>query len=111
MKLENDVDVGPYYTHLIDRTNTKSERDDVATCVAFLMARLGPNMAESYNERQIHVSNQIMTADRTSMHDDILEPIVLLRMNSDWMHVRHGSFQEVLPQLDLGIASMFEVLD
>ena len=79
-----------------------AEKDDVATYVAFVMARLAPNMAESFNERQIHVTNQILTSDRTSMKDDLLEVLAILRMNSKWIHKRKHIFRNVMIHLDMG---------
>ncbi|HIL95038.1 MAG TPA: hypothetical protein EYG51_03880 [Pseudomonadales bacterium] len=96
-----DVDIGPHYSALVDEASF-SDKEDVATFVAFLMARVGDNMAESYNERQIHVCNQIMTSDRTSMNDDILEWLAVLRMNRVWILERKSIFQDVLPHLDIG---------
>ena len=52
--------------------------------VALTISRLGINMAESFNERQIHVCNQIMTPERTRMHDDLLESLAVLRINREW---------------------------
>jgi hypothetical protein len=105
-----DVNIGPYYSELIGATQT-SKKEDMATFVAFIMARLGPNMAESFNERQIHVCNQIMTSDRTSMHDDMLESLAVLRMNSKWFLERRDIFQDVLLHLDTGVMDDLSVME
>jgi hypothetical protein len=105
-----DVNIGPYYSELIGKTQT-SKKEDMATFIAFIMARLGANMAESYNERQIHVCNQIMTSDRTSMQDDLLESLAVLRMNSKWFLERKDIFQDVLLHLDTGAMDDLSVME
>ena len=103
------INIGPYYVELIGRAEA-SNKEDMATFVAFAMTRLAPNMAESFNERQIHVCNQIMTCDRTSMHDDLLESLAVLRMNSKWFLERRDIFQDVLKHLDTGVMDGLSVM-
>jgi hypothetical protein len=103
------VNIGPYYVELIGGTEA-SKKEDMATFVAFAMTRLAPNMAESFNERQISVCNQIMTCDRTSMHDDLLESLAVLRMNSKWFLERRDIFQDVLKHLDTGVMDGLSVM-
>jgi len=44
------VNIGPYYVELISRTEA-SKKEDMATFVVFIMARLAPTMAESFNRQ------------------------------------------------------------
>jgi hypothetical protein len=104
------INIGPYYNELIGGTDS-ANKEDMATYVAFTMAQLVPNMAESYNERQIHVCNQIMTTDRTSMHDDLLEALAVLRMNSKWILDRRDIFQDVMTHLDIGAMDDLNVME
>ena len=96
-----DMDIGPHYSELIEKASF-SEKENVASFVSFLMSRMGDNMAESYNERQIHVCNQIMTADRTCMDGDLLEILAVLRMNRTWLMQRKKEFEVILPHLNIG---------
>lgn len=47
---------------------------------------------------------------RTSMGDDLLEWIAVLRMNYDWIEERRSVFEEILTKLDLGATEGFTVL-
>jgi hypothetical protein len=71
---------------------------------------MGDNMAESWCERQIHVCNQIMTCDRTSMGDDLLEWLAVLRMNSAWMLKRKEIFAGLFKHLDLEATEDYQVM-
>ena len=104
-----DVDIGPHYSQLIEKASF-SEKENVASFVSFLMSRMGDNMAESYNERQIHVCNQIMTADRTCMDDDLLEILAVLRMNRTWLMQRKKEFALILPHLNIGGMEDYTIL-
>ena len=85
-------------------------KEEIALAVSFVMARMGDNMAESWCERQIHVCNQIMTSDRTSMGKDLLEWLAVLRMNSAWMMKRKKIFQVLFKHVDLLATEDYEVL-
>lgn len=58
----------------------------------------------------VHVCNQIMTCKRTSMGNDLLEWMAVLRMNYDWIEERRSVFEEILTKLDLGATEGFTVL-
>ena len=93
------------------RNAAPEDREEIALVVSFIMARMGDNLAESWCERQIHVSNQIMTCDRTSMGPDLLEWLAVLRMNSAWMLKRMNIFAGLLKCVDLRATEGLVVLD
>jgi hypothetical protein len=99
-----------FYCDLV-RNAAPEDREEIALVVSFIMARMGDNLAESWCERQIHVSNQIMTCDRTSMGPDLLEWLAVLRMNSAWMLKRMNIFAGLLKCVDLRATEGLVVLD
>ena len=103
------IDIGPFYCELV-RNAASEDKEDIMLAVSFIMARMGDNMAESWCERQIHVCNQIMTSDRTSMGKDLLEWLAVLRMNSAWMMKRKKIFQVLFKHVDLLATEDYEVL-
>ena len=104
------ISIGPFYCDLV-RNAAPEVREEIALAVSFIMARMGDNLAESWCERQIHVSNQIMTCDRTSMGPDLLEWLAVLRMNSAWMLKRMNIFAGLLSHVDLQAAEGLVVLN
>ena len=46
----------------------------------------------------------------TSMHDDMLESLAVLRMNSKWFLERRDIFQDVLKHLDTGVMDGLSVM-
>ena len=56
------------------------------------------------------LKRQIMTCKRTSMRNDLLEWMAVLRMNYDWIEERRSVFEEILTKLDLGATKGFTVL-
>jgi len=88
------VDLAPFYRDL-------AGQPEMATFVPYAMSRLGDNMAESFNERQIHVVNQIMTADRCLISSRLLEYLAVLRMNSCWMESMRSEAEQLLPLLSI----------
>jgi hypothetical protein len=104
------INIGPFYCDLV-RNAAPEDREEIALAVSFIMARMGDNLAESWCERQIHVSNQIMTCDRTSMGPDLLEWLAVLRMNSAWMQKRMKIFAGLLKCVDLRATEGFVVLN
>jgi len=104
------VNIGPFYCDLV-RNAAPEVKEEIALAVSFIMARMGDNMAESWCERQIHVCNQIMTCDRTSMGSDLLEWLAVLRMNRAWMLKRMKIFAGLLSHLDLRATEGYMVLE
>ena len=66
-----------------------------------MFQHLACNQAESFNERHIHVANQIMTADRTLLDPKRLEEMAVLRMNDAWIQETAEQLKELLPLLSL----------
>ena len=58
---------------------------DYADAVRWALTHVVDNLSEGFNERHIHVINQIMTPERTSLSDDHLEKLGVLRMNEAYM--------------------------
>ena len=80
-----DVDVGAIYVQL-------SGNAVLGEAVPFSITVVGANMAESFCEREIHVVNQIMTPERTSLDDVTLEKLAVLRMNRQFMESMKESY-------------------
>ena len=99
-----DIDISPYYVNLI-RCNAET-----ADAVSFIMSRLSMNLAESFNERQLHVCAQIMRPERTAIKPDLMEWLALLRMNRVWMEARKCAFKNLLPFLNLNENEGLEIL-
>ena len=104
------ADIGPYYCELVANA-PEHQKESIAKFVSFIMEHLADNMAESINERHIHIGNQIMTCDRTSMSPELLERLAVLRMNCDWMQARKRAFGRLLQYLDLGALKGVTVVD
>jgi len=102
-----DIDISPYYVNLIRCACDKSQTVDA---VSFIMSRLSMNLAESFNERQLHVCAQIMRPERTGIKPDLMEWLALLRMNRVWMEARKCAFKNLLPFLNLNENEGLEIL-
>lgn len=103
------VDIGPWYQSFIANTPPE-DRDDMVIFVNFVMKTLADLQAESFNERQISVANDIMTAKRTRMHSDLLAWLAVLRMNRKWIEQRKKDFGHLLPLLDVGELEAMSVM-
>ena len=103
------VDIGPYYVELIGETQA-SKKEDMVMFVELTMSPLVLNMAESLNERQIHVFNKIMTPELTRMHDDLLESLAVLQMNRELFQYQRDIFQYALKNLDPGFMDDLSVM-
>ena len=66
-----------------------------------MFQHLACNQSESFNERHIHVANQIMTVDRTLLDPKRLEEMAVLRMNDAWIQETAEQLKELLPLLSL----------
>ena len=104
-----NINIGPYYSDLV-KNATSTEKEDTATFVSFVMAGMGDNMSESFNERQLSVGALIMTSDRTCLKPEQIQVMALLRMNVEWMESRKCAFGCIFQYLDMKVTEGLTIM-
>lgn len=94
-----DVDMGIVYLDILKTDPDRSHFGFMPHLASSSTGEIGALSAESYSERIISAANVTMTDANTRMKDDVLEMLVVLRMNREFMlFMRANYFSEIKAQ-------------
>ena len=93
-----DLDMGPLLCSLAAH---------LKDLVSFACAIIGANVSESFCEREISIVNQIMTKRRTSITDERLEKLTVLKMNRLFIEDMKKQYPKLFSRLNTLYSSDF----
>jgi len=93
------LDIGPLYEKIAREDPERKRFGFLPLMASCSDGELGALNAESYAERIISCANLIVDDGNTLLGDDVLEKLVILRMNRDFMfHMRQHYGEDIKQQ-------------